>query len=103
MKILMLSDLYGPLQGGIEAHVEALSNQLSERGHEVFVCTIGRRDLPDYEEKNGVKIYRLDGLFQKIPFLYKLPTTLRSGVLTYLKLRLPCIFFTLFLYVPLDN
>ena len=73
MKILMLSDLYGPLQGGIEAHVEALSNQLSERGHEVFVCTIGRRDLPDYEEKNGVKIYRLDGLFQKIPFLFKDP------------------------------
>ncbi len=74
MKIMMLSDLYAPFQGGIETHVESLSNQLRERGHEVFVCTIGRRDLPDYEEKNGVRIYRLDGLFQKIPFLFKDPT-----------------------------
>jgi len=73
MKIMMLSDLYPPFQGGIEAHVESLSNQLSKRGHEVHVCTIGRRDLPDYEEKNGVRIYRLDGLFQKIPFLFKDP------------------------------
>ena len=73
MKIMMLSDLYPPFQGGIEAHVESLSNELSKRGHEVHVCTIGRRDLPDYEEKNGVRIYRLDGLFQKIPFLFKDP------------------------------
>jgi glycosyltransferase involved in cell wall biosynthesis len=73
MKIMMLSDLYPPFQGGIEAHVESLSNQLSKRGHEVFVCTIGRRDQPDYEEKNGVRIYRLGGLFQKIPFLFKDP------------------------------
>lgn len=73
MKIMMLSDLYAPFQGGIETHVESLSNQLGKRGHEVFVCTIGRRDLPDYEEKNGVRIYRLDGLFQKIPFLFKDP------------------------------
>ena len=67
----MLSDLYPPFQGGIEAHVELLSNQLSKRGHEVFVCTIGRRDLPSYEKKNGVKIYRLGGLFQKVPRLFK--------------------------------
>ena len=73
MKIMMLSDLYPPFQGGIEAHVESLSNQLSKRGHEVFVCTIGRLDLPDYEVKNGVKIYRLEGLFQRIPFLFKDP------------------------------
>ena len=73
MKIMMLSDLYAPFQGGIETHVESLSNQLRERGHEVFVCTIGRRDLPHYEKKNGVRIYRLDGLFQKIPFLFKDP------------------------------
>jgi glycosyltransferase involved in cell wall biosynthesis len=71
MKIMMLSDLYPPFQGGIEAHVELLSNQLSKRGHEVFVCTIGRRDLPGYEKKNGVKIYRLGGLFQKVPLLFK--------------------------------
>jgi glycosyltransferase involved in cell wall biosynthesis len=73
MKIMMLSDLYAPFQGGIETHVESLSNQLNGRGHEVFVCTVGRRDLPHHEKKNGVNIYRMEGLFQRIPFLFKDP------------------------------
>jgi len=70
----MLSDLYPPFLGGVETHVKSLSKQLSERGHEVNVCTIGQRNLPAYEEENGVKVYRLEGLFQKIPFLYRDPT-----------------------------
>ena len=74
MRILMLSDLYSPLVGGVEIHVQSLSKQLSKRGHEVIVCTIGQQNLPAYEEENGVKIYRLEGLFQKIPFLYRDPT-----------------------------
>jgi len=73
MKILMLSDLYPPFQGGIETHVQSLSKELSKRGHEVVVCTIGRRDLPRHEEENRVRIYRLQSLFQKIPFLFKDP------------------------------
>ena len=73
MKIMMLSDLYAPFQGGIESYVESLSNQLGKRGHEVVVCTVGRRDLPHYEKKNGVSIYRMEGLFQKIPFVFKDP------------------------------
>ena len=73
MKIMMLSDLYPPFIGGVERHVQSLSMQLSKRGHEVFVCTIGQQDLPGYEEKNGVRVYRLEGLFQKIPLLYRDP------------------------------
>ena len=71
MKIMILSDLYPPLVGGVERHVQSLSEQLSQRGHKVFVCTIGQRDLAVYEEKNGVRVYRLEGLFQKIPLLYR--------------------------------
>ena len=71
MKIMMLSDLYPPLVGGVERHVQSLSRQLSERGHKVFVGTIGQRGLAKYEEDNGVMIYRLEGLFQKIPSLYR--------------------------------
>lgn len=70
----MLSDLYPPLVGGVERHVQSLSKQLTERGHEVIVCTIGQRNLPAYEQESGVKVYRLEGLFQKIPFLYRDPT-----------------------------
>jgi len=73
MKIVMLSDLYPPFLGGIEMHVQSLSRELSERGHRVTVYTIGRRDLPRYEDEGGVKIHRLAGLFPKIPFLYRDP------------------------------
>ncbi len=74
MKILMLSDLYPPIIGGGERHVQSLSGELSKRGHEVTVCTIGHRGLPEYEEEGGVKLHRLEGLFQKIPLLFKDPT-----------------------------
>ena len=76
MKILMLSDLYPPIIGGGERHVQTLSRVLSQRGHQVTVCTTGHRDLPQYEEEGGVKVYRLEGLFQKIPLLFKDPTRL---------------------------
>jgi glycosyltransferase involved in cell wall biosynthesis len=71
MRVLMLSDLYPPSQGGIEHHVHLLSRELVSRGHEVAVCTIGREDLPPYEEVEGVRIYRLTGFFQSIPFIYR--------------------------------
>jgi len=73
MKILMLSDLYPPFLGGIEIHVQLLGKELSERGHQVAVGTIGRSGLPRYEEDGRVRIYRFEGLFQKIPFLFKDP------------------------------
>jgi glycosyltransferase involved in cell wall biosynthesis len=70
MKILMLSDLYPPVIGGGERHLESLSGELSQRGHRVTVCTIASAGLPRYEEVGEVKIYRLEGLFQRIPFLF---------------------------------
>jgi len=73
MKILMLSSLYLPLLGGIVTSVRSLSGELSKRGHEVIICTVRQRDLPAYEEQDGAKVYRLDGLFQKIPFLFRDP------------------------------
>ena len=71
MKIAMLSDFYPPIIGGMERHVQSLSQELAKRGHEVAVCTIGHPDLPKYEDKEGIKVYRLQGFFQKIPFLFK--------------------------------
>lgn len=71
MKVLMLSDLYPPVVGGGERHVQSLSRELAKRGHEVSVCTIGHQSLPKYEEEDGVKVYRLEGIFQRIPFLFR--------------------------------
>jgi glycosyltransferase involved in cell wall biosynthesis len=71
MKILMVADSYPPRIGGLGKHVQMLSKELTSRGHKVIVFTIGYPDLPQFEEEDGVKVYRLSGFFQKIPFLYK--------------------------------
>lgn len=71
MKILMLTSLYPPFSGGISVHVQSLSRELSRRGHQVIVGTLGRRDLPESEDDSGIKVIRLEGFFQKIPFLFK--------------------------------
>ncbi len=71
MKILMLSDLYHPIIGGGERHVRALSQRLTEMGHQVSVYTIGSRDLPKYENDGGIQVSRMEGFYQKIPFLFK--------------------------------
>lgn len=73
MKILMLSALYPPLLGGVPQHVQSLGRGLSKRRHEITICTIWQRNLTKYEENEGMKIHRLEGLFQRIPFLYKDP------------------------------
>lgn len=67
----MLSDLYPPVIGGGERHVQSLSIELAKRGHEVSVCTIAYPASPEYKDENGVKIYRIQGAFQKMPFLFK--------------------------------
>jgi glycosyltransferase involved in cell wall biosynthesis len=68
MKILMLVDLYPPNIGGVEKYVQSLSIDLWRRGHQVSVITLGR-PVSEVSEQ-GVKVYREEGIFQKIPFLY---------------------------------
>lgn len=73
MKILMLAEDYPPIIGGGGRHVQSLSRKLARRGHEVIVCAVKSPGLPEYEQEAGVKIERLQGFFQRIPFLYKDP------------------------------
>lgn len=74
MKILMLSSTYPPHLGGVAVHVQSLSKRLSAIGHEVTVCAPLQRGWPRHEQENGVKVYRLEGFFQRLPLLYKDPT-----------------------------
>ena len=72
MNIMLLMDLYRPItfyMGGLETHVQVLTKELRERGHKVTICTTGglRKD----EVSDSVSIYSFEGLFQKIPFLFK--------------------------------
>jgi len=73
MKILMLTNFYPPIVGGMGQHVRSVSLELVKRGHEVTVCTTAQQDLLQCEEEGGVRIIRIRGLFQRIPFLFRDP------------------------------
>lgn len=71
MRVLMVSDFYPPFLGGSFRYVQLLSRSLVTRGHEVIVCSIGNKDLNGVEEDCGVKVIRVSGLIQKVPFLFE--------------------------------
>ncbi len=59
MKILVLNYEFPPLGGGAAPVSKDISLQLSKKGHDVTIVTMGYHDLPAYEEIQGVKVYRL--------------------------------------------
>jgi glycosyltransferase involved in cell wall biosynthesis len=69
MRIVMLSQFFPPVLGGLERHVKDLSEALVARGHEVAVITLRQggwgREMPEYEEVNGVRVYRLRSMVSR--------------------------------------
>jgi glycosyltransferase involved in cell wall biosynthesis len=65
MRVLMLTDLYWPLVGGLEQAVRALGRELTQRGHTVAVATLGQAGLAPREDDEGVAIFRLSGALQR--------------------------------------
>ena len=65
MRIVMLTQFYPPVLGGLERHVKDLSEALAARGHEVAVMTLRQggwgKEMLEFEELNGVRIYRIRG------------------------------------------
>ncbi|MFL5626750.1 MAG: glycosyltransferase family 4 protein [Ktedonobacteraceae bacterium] len=61
MRLLMLSEFYPPMQGGVERHVQTLSRELVRRGHHVAVATLQHRGSPTFEDDEGVVVYRITG------------------------------------------
>lgn len=61
MRILMFSDFYPPVLGGMERHVQTLAHELARRGHSVAVATLAHEGSPAYEDNGGVRVYRLPG------------------------------------------
>jgi glycosyltransferase involved in cell wall biosynthesis len=69
MKIVMLSQSYPPVIGGLERHVKDLAEGLVKRGHEVSVITHwqnGYENLAEHEILNGVELYRIRGTIHRI-------------------------------------
>jgi glycosyltransferase involved in cell wall biosynthesis len=59
MRIAMITWEYPPrIVGGIARHCEGLAKALARQGHEVHVFTLDFPGAPDYEELEGIRIYR---------------------------------------------
>lgn len=58
-RICIFSAQYLPHMGGVERYTFNLSKKLIENGNEVVVVTSNVQNLPEYEEMDGVLIYRL--------------------------------------------
>lgn len=56
----MLTWEYPPrIVGGISRHCEGLARELARKGHNVHIITLEFPGAPHYEERDGVKIYRV--------------------------------------------
>ncbi len=61
MNILFMCRLYWPHVGGVEKHVEKISEILKKKHEITIVCEKHDPKLPDYEMSRGVAIYRIRG------------------------------------------
>lgn len=59
LKILLMSDHYPPFIGGAHRQTQLLGQELHRRGHEVSVATVWSGGLPEDEDDNGVRVFRL--------------------------------------------
>lgn len=87
MNILFICDEYPPgLNGGIGSITQSLAREMVQQGHQVYVAGLYSYEYGqnDYEEDNGVKVWRLRyGFnFRSTRFLYrvqrKMPNFLKS-------------------------
>jgi glycosyltransferase involved in cell wall biosynthesis len=70
MRILMLSQFYPPIIGGVEQHVRTLSTELASRGHDVAVVTLRHHGQVPFELDHGVRVYRIRSLVQRMSWLF---------------------------------
>ena len=61
MRILLVTDFYPPIIGGLERYVQTLAHELVRRGHQVAVATLRQEGAPACELDVGVRVHRLAG------------------------------------------
>jgi glycosyltransferase involved in cell wall biosynthesis len=71
MRILMVAQFFPPTLGGEERMVEAMSVGLAQRGHDVAVATLQTGGLPEFEQHDGVDVYRIVSSAQRIGGLHR--------------------------------
>lgn len=82
MKILMVSDLFPPIDGGVPTVLYELSKRLIARGHKVVVATFKfNKDWQDYEVVDGIEVFRAPLKWNKfVPFYLSAPFNMKSLV-----------------------
>lgn len=70
MNILMLSQFYPPIMGGVERHIQSLSQALVKKGYQVSIATLWHSGLAEFEVQEGVNIYRVHGTMQRMTSLF---------------------------------
>ncbi|HEV3225411.1 MAG TPA: glycosyltransferase family 4 protein [Acidimicrobiales bacterium] len=73
MRILMVSQFYAPVMGGVERAVENMSVALARRGHQVSIATLSRDQPPSVVDEHGVRVHRIGGTFQRAAKLFSDP------------------------------
>jgi glycosyltransferase involved in cell wall biosynthesis len=73
MRVLFVIDHYAPIKGGAERQNQLLAEQFALRGHQAGVATTWQTGLSEFEEKGGVKVYRVKGWTMGVPFFFKDP------------------------------
>jgi glycosyltransferase involved in cell wall biosynthesis len=71
MKILLFSDQYYPLGGGIEQYLKGLGGELSRQGHEITILTRSIEGCPEREETSEGLVVRTPLLLDAIPDPWK--------------------------------
>jgi len=73
MRVLMVSDFYPPVIGGLERGVQTLGRALAGRGHDVSVATFAQPGSPSLEDDEGVRVHRIDGWSRALLPFYRDP------------------------------
>ena len=90
MRLLHVTHQYPPAIGGSEKYIADISEELAARGHQVDVFTSRSRDyrswrneLPHFEHRNGVNVYRFRSL-QRRKYVWRI---LHFGLWRYWRTR----------------
>lgn len=73
MRILMLSQFYPPIIGGEELLVQGLGVELVRRGHQVAVATVWHTGMAEFEQDDGIRVYRIRSTVMRVGRLFSEP------------------------------
>lgn len=72
LSIAYVTDDFLPAKTGVGVHVQKVASEMARRGHKVVVITSRRKNQPDLEDYQGIRVYRvfsipLEGYYQALP------------------------------------